>query len=111
VRASYEYVADGDNAADTWIVYLRTNGTDPDPAIDTPTYTQTMGKFDGVARLELFDGSFAEGADVRVIVRARRSGTPNVDSTNVDVYSVTTTFIGPDAVSGGALYGGVDAQA
>lgn len=110
VRASYTYEPDGDDQADTWVVYLRSNGTDPDPTIDTP-YTEAMSTVDGTARLAYSAGPFGEGDDVRVIVRTRRGGTPDVDSTNDDVYTATATFVGPDAVDGVALYGGVDAQA
>jgi hypothetical protein len=104
IRAGYLYLADGDDAADTWLIYLRSNGTDPDPAIDTPI-EETMGTSDGEARLEYTAGPYTEGALVRVIVRTRRSGTPDVDSTNSDVHSVAATLLGPSAPTGKAFLG------
>lgn len=96
VRARYDYAADGSDQADAFLVYLRSNGTDPDPATDTPTVV-AMRKFDGVAKLDHRTSAFTEGTVVKVIVRARRTGSPSVDSTNSDVYSATATLLGPAA--------------
>jgi hypothetical protein len=103
VTARYAYAADGDDAADAFLVYLRSNGTDPDPGVDTPAEV-AMRRSGGVARLRYTSSAFAEGATVKVIVRTRRSGTPDVDSTNVDVHTATATLLGPAAPpSGGAF--------
>ena len=43
-------------------------------------------------------GTYAEGATGKVIVRTRRSGTPDVDSTGSTIYTATATLLGPSAV-------------
>jgi hypothetical protein len=104
LTAAYNYTADGSDAADAWLIYLRSNGTDPDPALDTPTEV-AMVKRDAQAHLDWTSGVYADGADVRVILRTRRNGTPDVDSTNVDVQQVFADTDGPSAPAGGIFYG------
>lgn len=97
VRAVYDYPVDGEDQADAFLVYSRSNGTDPDPAVDTPLEV-AMGKADGVARLDVGIGPFTEGATVKVIVRVRRNGSPDVDSRSLSVVSAVATAAGPAAV-------------
>lgn len=96
VRAEYAYLADGDDAADLFIVYVRSNGTNPDPATDTPVEVDAV-RADGVAKLDYTTTAYAEGATVKVIVRTRRSGSPDVDSTGSTVHTATATLLGPAA--------------
>lgn len=94
VQAIYLPQGDGVNAADTWLIYATDTGVDPDPAVDSPT---EVAMTDQRTR-ELLDwdsGAYADGADIRVLVRTRRSGTPDVDSTNVTIYSATANTDGP----------------
>jgi hypothetical protein len=110
VRASYLYAAEpADLAAASWLIYLRTNGTNPDPATDTPVVV-AMAKADGVARLEYTTaeaGGFAGGTAARVIVRTRRgSGGSAVDSVNVAVIvgSGTASATGPATPTRAGLF-------
>jgi len=96
VRANYYYLEDGSDAADTFLIYLRSDGTNPDPSVDTPT-TIAMVKADGIAKLNWTSGTFAHGTTIKVIVRSRRTGTPNIDSTNLDIYTTTASTAGPAA--------------
>src|SRR5690349_1299822 len=84
--------------ADTFLIYLTADGSDPDPDLDTPTEVE-MTKADGIARLDFTSDAFSEGTTVKVIVRTRRSGTPNVDSSNVEIRSAIVTLIGPDPIA------------
>lgn len=86
--ATYEPTQDGANRATHWLVYLRTNGTDPNPSIDTPVVV-AMGSSGAPEQLVWASGSLADGLDARILVRVRRSS-DSVSSTNVDVHQITT---------------------
>ena len=102
VKAHYDWVKDGTNQADQWLIYTKV-GSDPDPAVDTPTVVNMSGTMvDNRVRLVDWESTaFADGADVRVLVRVRRSGTPNVDSANTVAVQATASTSGP-AIPGGA---------
>lgn len=72
VHGEYDYTQDGANAADYWIVWITTNGVDPNPA-DAPTRIEAMVKADGVARLNFTTAAAAGGATIKALVRARRN--------------------------------------
>jgi len=101
VRAEYAYQVDGSNQADQWLIYLTNTGVDPNPGVDSPTVV-TMTKEAGHAQLTWTSTGQGDGADVRVLVRTRRSS-DSVDSDNVDVYATEAETSGPDAVEGGAF--------
>ena len=83
VRATYNAAADGTTlAADTWLVY-EAEGADPVPGVDTPTEI-TMG---GI-HLAHTTSAYDTGADVRVLVRVRRSD-DTVDSINTTISTTT----------------------
>lgn len=112
VTARYEYAADGADQATQWLIYLRSNGTSPDPTVDTPTVV-TMAKVDGVAKLSWLSAAQADGATIKVIVRARRvdtvdAGPPpvtvNADSANVDVHQATVDTDGPAQPTRAGIY-------
>lgn len=106
VHAEYAYLADGTNAADTWLIYLTTGGGDPDPDLDTPTEV-TMGKSGGRAVLDWTSSvPAADGVTGKVIVRTRRSGSPDVDSNNTVIESAVSSTAGPAAPSAGNAYFG-----
>lgn len=110
IQAAYLYGTDAATGADArqanqWLIYLRTNGTAPDPATDTPVVV-TMRKADGTARLTYTTTTFAHGTPGKVVVRVRRSGTPNRDSRNVDVHTATATTAAPVTPSLGPAGGG-----
>lgn len=103
ITASYNYTGDGTNAADTWLIYLTSNGVDPDPAVDTPVEV-TMTLSGALANLDYTSSVYADGLTIKTLVRARRSGTPDVDSPNVDIHSTTSDTDGPAAPAGGIFY-------
>lgn len=109
VTARYEYLPDGAYAANQWLIYLRTNGTNPDPSVDTPTVVSLV-KVGGSAYLEYTTAGFAHGTTGKAIVRTRRTGSPNADSQNLTVVTATASTAGPAAPSGGVFFGGVAEQ-
>lgn len=106
VEAVYMPDADGSDAADTWVIYYTDTGADPVPGVDSPV-TETMRGVTGVAgpelRLLYNLGPFSAAADVRVIVRVKRSSDDEDDgSTSVVQHTVASLPVIP----GGALFGG-----
>lgn len=110
VRAWYHPGPDGDAAADTFLVFLATGGGDPDPDNDSPITTATMDASDGTARLDWTSGAYADGTTVKVIVRSRRSGTPNYDSENTTIFTVGAETSGPSTPDSAGLNLGAVAE-
>lgn len=103
VQAAYAYRKDGDDQAETYLVYLTSNGVDPDPSSDTPTEV-TMNKVDGVAHLDWTSAEYANGSTIKVLVRTRRDESgEDVDSDNTNIVSTTADTSGPDAPDGGVF--------
>ncbi len=102
VNSVYDYFADADDQADQWLIYLTSDGSDPDPETDTPIVSSLV-KCDGLGRLEYLSSAFTEGATIKVIVRVRRSS-GLVDSTNTNILSVSATLLGPDEPQGGIFH-------
>ena len=103
VDAEYAWEMDGANAADQWLVYLTNTGVDPDPDVDSPTVVAIVTAA-GHAFLSWTSSPQGDGADVRVLVRVRRSA-DTVDSSNLDVHSAVAETSGPAAVDGAAFLG------
>lgn len=113
-----DVVDDVSYAADTWLIYLTTDGSDPDPGADVPIEVAMAGLAsggglgDGVVELSYVTAALPEATVVNAIVRTRRSGTPDTDSTNVDIVSAVATLLGPTAVDpADGFYGEADRQA
>lgn len=101
VRVEATYAPNEDPAsvqADTFLIYYTTDGSDPDPSMDTPT-EYTMTNRDGLAKLDQTIGQFSESATIKVLVRTRRQGSPDVDSVNTTIYTVAATASGPTGQS------------
>lgn len=96
IKAEYSSRQDQD-PADTWLIYLTTNGDDPDPDTDTPI-EETMFFEGGVAFLKYTTGEMTDGLTVKAIIRTRNSGATDYDSDDDTIYSVTTDTDGPSAV-------------
>ena len=110
LTADYFYLTDDEALrADSWLVYLTSNGVDPNPAVDTPTEI-AMVQVDGVARLDWTSGTFADGLTIKALIRTRRSGTPDSDSTNLDILSTTSDTDGPAAPAGQPFIGTIAEQ-
>lgn len=101
VRVSAIYVLGSDPAAvraDSWLIYRTTTGVDPNPGVDTPTVV-AMTKNGGLAVLSWISPAASDGADVRVLVRTRRTGTPNYDSQNATIQQATADDDGPPGLA------------
>jgi len=106
VRARYNYLADGDDAADTWAIWQTSDGTEPDPT-GAADATVAMVRSDGVAKLDWTSGAFADGLTVKTLVRARNG---SLDSTNTTSVSCEAETDGPAAPGAGAFLGTIDKQ-
>ena len=103
ITAHYPYLPDGTDAADTWALWITSNGDvpDPDAAADD---TVTMVKTTGVARLSYTTEAFDDAATIKAIVRTRRAGAPDYDSANTTIVSAVADTDGPAAVAMQAHY-------
>jgi hypothetical protein len=109
VQAWYHPGPDGDLAADTFALWLTSDGSAPDPA-DPETDTETMVAMGGVAHYDYTSGALGDGTTVKVLVRTRRSGTPDVDSENTAVFEVVTEENGPTTPTGAGAHLGTSAE-
>jgi len=95
ITADYFYLQDSGREADTWNLYVTTNGVDPNPATDTPIAV-AMNKTAGAALLDYTTAAASEGATVKAIVRALRTSDSR-ESGNTAVLSTTVSTTGPTA--------------
>jgi len=110
IRAWYQPGPDAANAADTFAVWIETGGGAPDPDVDPATTTASMVDTDGTARLDYTTGAYADGTTVKVVVRTRRSGPPDVDSENTDVHTVEAETDGPATPASAGAHLGTSAE-
>jgi hypothetical protein len=104
--ASYDLGKDA-SPGDYARLYVTTDGTDPDPATDTPVDI-ALGVSNGLsanAVVEHVLGPYAYGTDVRVIARAYRSG-DTTESGSTTVLQATVNTEAPAGVHGGGVYHG-----
>lgn len=82
--------------ATKWLVYLSTDGTEPDPGEDEPAVVDMEGGT-GIEQLDWdSSGAYLEGTPEKVLVRTRRiDGETNIDSTNTTVYETEAEWFGP----------------
>jgi hypothetical protein len=96
VDAIYYYEEDASNVrADEFAVWITSDGSDPDPDNDPADDTATMIRKNGVARLSWLSGAYADGLTIKISVRTRRSGSPDVDSENTGYETTTSDTDGP----------------
>ena len=102
VEAMYSNVADGDNAADTWLIYLTNDGGDPEPGVDEPE-TEAMIFRGGIAILDWLSGAEDDETVIKILVRTRRvdAGPVNIDSIGTTIHTITANTDGPDLINGG----------
>jgi len=99
VTANYYYVEDDtDIQADTWAIWWTTDGSEPDPS-GAADDTETMSNAGGIAMLDYTSSAFSEGNTITIIVRARRAGDTDYDSSNTTSYSAVATSAGPDEIT------------
>lgn len=98
VTAQYQHTNDA-SPGDTWAIYYRADGVDPDAGVDTPTEVlMSAGGFLWAAYkvLSYTLGPFAQGEDVRVLVRAKRSSdgneSANTTATQIDIDTMTAAI-------------------
>jgi len=111
IRATYDYLSDEESVrGDTWAVWLTNTGVAPNPAVDPATYEEDMVFVDGEAKLDYTGGSNAHGATLKALVRVRKAGTPDVDSTNTAIMTATADAVGPAAPASSADFLGQSAR-
>lgn len=111
VQAAYDYLQDAEGIrGDTWAVWLTSSGVAPDPDVDPATYEEPIIFSDGMAKLDYMSGTFAHGTTLKAIVRVRRSGTPDVDSQNSSILTISSDAIGPSAPAGSGTFLGQSAR-
>ena len=106
VVASYDRGADASPADKVWL-YVTTDGTDPDPATDTPVELD-VGLLLGASADVVFQhtlGPYAYGTDVRVIARTYRSS-DTTESTSTTVLQTDVDTEVPAYVHGGIVVHG-----
>ena len=110
ITATYDALKDLANvAADTWAVWLTSDGSTPNTS-SAATYTTPMIISDGQPKLSYLTAGFAQGTVLKAIVRARRSGAPTYDSQNSTVLQITADAIGPVAPAGAGVFFGESAD-
>jgi len=109
VTVSYLYGADGSDQADKWLFYHTADGVDPDPDIDEAAVF-TMTKVDGVAKKIWLSPAYDDETTIKVLARTRRSGTPNVDSENVNILQTTADTDGPAEPAPAGVFFGTEGQ-
>ena len=109
VRITARYWGSEASPADTWDIYVSTDGTDPDPSADSPTSETMVAAFASSGySLDYEAGPYTWGTDCRVLVRARRSS-DDVDSANttpetLTIGSATLPHVGRGAVFQGSAH-------
>jgi len=93
VEASYNRAADGDNAADQWVLWQTDDGSEPDDT-DPPTAVVDMTHTSSLVHLDRTAGSFGDGLTVKTLLRTRRSADTS-DSENSTAVSCTANTDGP----------------
>ena len=88
--------------ADTWVAYIRSDGTDPDPDLDTPETWSTVSA-GGVAYLNETETGYGDDADVRAIIRTKRAA-DGLESDNENVVTATAKTAGPAATTVSAFH-------
>ena len=87
------YDLNGSNSADQWLIYYRYDGADPNPNTDVPVVVP-MAISGNAAYIKQTSDPWPDGTVGKVLVRVRRSGSPNSDSQNITIYSATASTSG-----------------
>lgn len=106
LRAIYHHGQDDDSTkADQWNIYIRYNGTNPDPSLDTPV-TVALVAADVVASLDWTSPAQTNGTVAKVLVRVERTD-DNVESASSAIATATAETAGPSTPDGSAFFRGV----
>jgi hypothetical protein len=97
ITARYEYARDGDNKADKWALYITSDGTDPDPATDTPVLV-SVSTLQRTAALNYTTDAYANGTTVKVLVRLRRTS-DSAESANTDIITATAVSLTASSIT------------
>ncbi len=104
ITGTYHYIVEPEAVrADEFALWITSDGTDPDPT-DPATATVTMVQVDGASRLAYVTGAFSHGTTVKAIVRARRTGPPEVDSPHAVILEAEADTQGPDVPDSGIYH-------
>lgn len=113
VEAEYLPTQEGDSQAaalaqraDTWLIYASYNGTDPDPATDTPIEVAMAHSDLYPELLSYTTATQMDQAPGRFIVRTRRTdGGDTYDSEDSTIATGTAEKLGPGRTAGSLLVG------
>lgn len=91
--------------ADTWVLWINQDGTTPDPDVDSPTTTVAMDSVEGIEWLNYNSSGLdiIDNTPVKVVVRTRLAGSPNLDSLNTAAITFSTDSAGPTKPRGFAF--------
>lgn len=109
VTASYQPATEGLTAAaiaakraTSWLIYVSVDGTDPDPALDSPTVV-AMNEIGNAEQLVWpTPAGYVEDTPIRFLVRTRRD---TFDSENVDIHEQLSEPWGPARPKGAVSIG------
>lgn len=84
--------------ADRWAIYVTTDGSTPDPDVDSPT-TVAFDKANAVERLTWTSPAYTDGLTIKAIVRVERTSDSR-ESGNTNVVTTTANDTAPAAPVG-----------
>lgn len=99
IAAVYDWRADNSNAGDSFLIYCRMDGTEPNPATDTPVNV-SVWKGSAYATLNWLSPAYTDGATIKALVRIRRSGVGGADSINTTSVSTVATTTSAATIKG-----------
>lgn len=104
VSATYFHAQDAVPATQ-WLVYVTTDGSDPDPDVDSPTVVAMAGTGKGPRVLVHDTDALGDAVEVKAIVRTRRveEFRAIVDSPSSAIRNVTISTSGPDEPTGTSI--------
>jgi hypothetical protein len=99
--------------ADAWLIYEGVDGAAPNPSVDTPVEVAMNDTDLNYREILQYDSvvEHLENAPVEVLIRTRRSGTPDSDSTNTTTVSTTAEWFGPENPPGQIAIGSKESEA
>lgn len=118
-RIDAHYIPEFDDfgyRASHWLIYVTTDGSDPDPDVDTPVEIAMLYRPDapigGLVPLKyIVETEELEDTPIKALVRTRRAENTYTgatilaaDSDNLDVHSTTLEYCGPKRPDGFARY-------
>lgn len=83
--------------ADSFAIWISATGSAPDPEVDTPVVEAMVAAGGLEVLVKEIANTYLDATPLKVLVRTRNGGTPDVDSSNTDVVSMTVVNLPPAA--------------